>query len=271
MLSPEEPSGNSHGCSQVKSGPGQRPPKERSQVRDHRPQARLRSMTVLGGSGSHSRTHRPICGPSLSARNHVTMMDRTPQPRHELGTSLSGQAHRSTLLITGPEPACAHCLPPNSSLVLRPRESEPLRPTPASPRFPSRFFTVATLPHLPPGTSPSPQPWGLTSPPLPLEGQPPAGMARLPPPGVPTHRSLLSLVPTSPIRTARSPACPGRPPPQHTDPRIRRLTTSTGLVSCSPSARPLHSRPRGLRSPDPSKYPLTLSCPLAPRALQVRH
>ena len=111
MLSPEEPSGNSHGCSQVKSGPGQRPPKERSQVRDHRPQARLRSMTVLGGSGSHSRTHRPICGPSLSARNHVTMMDRTPQPRHELGTSLSGQAHRSTLLITGPEPACACSLP----------------------------------------------------------------------------------------------------------------------------------------------------------------
>ena len=129
VLSPEEPSGNSHGCSQVKRGPGQRPPKERSQVRDHRPQARLRSVTVLGGSGSCSRTHRPICGPSLSAGNHVTMMDRAPPPCHELGTSLGGQAHRSSLLTTGPEPARAHCLPLNSSLVLRPRESEPLMPT----------------------------------------------------------------------------------------------------------------------------------------------
>lgn len=78
MLSPEEPSGNSPGCSQVKRGPGQTPPKERSQVRDHRPQARLRSVTVLGGSGSRSRAHGPVCGPSLSAGNHVTVMDRTP-------------------------------------------------------------------------------------------------------------------------------------------------------------------------------------------------
>ena len=157
-------------------------------------------MTVPGGSGSRSRTHGPVCGSSLSAGNHVTMMNRAPPPRHELGASLDGQAQRSSLLTTGPEPACAHCLPPNLSLVLRPRESEPLVPTPAAPAdgmpspgppppAPHLDSSQRPLPHLPPGTRPSPQPRGLTSPTLPLEGQPPAGMALLPPPGVPTHRS----------------------------------------------------------------------------------
>lgn len=99
---------------------------------------------------------RTICGPRLSAGNHITVMDRIPTPRHELGASLDGQAQRSSPLTTGPEAACAYCLPPNSSLVLRPRESEPLVPTPAapadgmpspaSPGSPSRLFTEDTPP-----------------------------------------------------------------------------------------------------------------------------
>ena len=177
-------------------------------------------------------------------------MSRTPPPCHELGASLDGQAQRSSLLTMGPEPACARCLPPNLSLVLRPRESEPLVPTPAapadgmpspaSPCSPSRLFTETTSPPAAWDT-PVSQPRGLTSPTLPLEGQPPAGMARLPPPGSPPTEAPLICMPTTSIRPAGSPACSCYPPPQHTDPRIPCLTTSAGLVTCSPSARPLHS------------------------------
>ena len=65
------------------------------------------------------------------------------------------------------------------------RNAQPCPPPPA----PHLDSSQRPLPHLPPGTRPSLQPRGLTSPTLPLEGQPPAGMALLPPPGVPTHRS----------------------------------------------------------------------------------
>lgn len=229
MLSPEEPSGNSPGCSQVKRGPGQTPPKERSQVRDHRPQARLRSVTVLGGSGSRSRAHGPVCGPSLSAGNHVTVMDRTPPPppRHELGASQGGQAQRSSPLTMGPEPARAHCLPPNP-LVLRPRESEPLMPTPASPRSPSRLFTAATpqppacrLGHalLPsPGASPHhPCPWKVSPQQawhgFLLQGSPPTGAPSASCPHHPSGQPGARLVHVAPRPSIQTPGFAVSPRP----------------------------------------------------------